>query len=479
MKKTFSDMKRKTMLISAMCLVFSIAGLSQTRLTLDQAIEMGIKNNMDVIQAGALSEKSLALYKQSKMKMLPTLNGEVNQGSNFGKSIDPFTNTFIDQKVNYGNFGVTSSLLLFNGLSLQNEIKSNRAGYEASQMEVQQSKDYLTINIMLAYLQLLSAKDLLSQAQEQVVVTKAQVDRLAILNQEGAISPEAFYDLKGQLATEQLGITDSKLTLENARLSLTQLLNIPYQKDLDVAPMPDEPISVQHMTSADDIYKTALGQFAEVKAAGLRTISAEKYLKSVKGKLYPSLFLGAGVNTNYSSAATVSEFSNSTIVASTDYVDINGTQYQVYKNQDHYTSRKLNFGKQFNNNLFYTINLGLSIPLFNGSYVRSQIKMANIDLHYAKQKEQNVHTQLQQAIERAYINMVSSSEKFQLLIEQEASFSESFRIAEVKFNSGVITSVDYLVAKNNLDRTKSNLILSKYDFMFRKMILNFYAGKTK
>lgn len=470
-------MSIKSCLIVALFTAISFNSISQTKLTLQQAIELGIKNNIDVLQSGVATERSSVLWRQSRMNMLPNLNAAVNQGTNYGKSIDPFTNTFIDQKVNYGNYGANSSILLFNGFSLQNEIKANKLGLEASEMELQQAKDNLTINIILAYLQILSAEDILRQAQEQVVVTKNQVDRLSLLNQEGAIPPSNYFDLKGQLAAEQVNIADSRANVETAKLSLSQLLNIPYQKNFEVAPLPDESISKLNVSSPEEIYDVALRQLAVVKAANLRTQSAEKNISSAKGKFYPTLSFGGSLSTNYSSVATINEYLNSTIAPSTDYVDISGTQYPVYKSQNHYSSQKLKFGNQFSNNLFYTLNLGLTIPLFNGSNVRSQVKMAKLNLKSAKLQEQNTKTLLQQAIERSYVNLVSSSDKYQLLLDQVKSFEESFRIAEVKFNEGVITSVDYLVAKNNLDRAKSNLIISKYDFMLREKILNFYEGK--
>lgn len=464
--------------VTALFACLSLIGIGQTRLTLQQAIELGIKNNIDVQQSALVTEKSSVVWRQSKLSMLPNLNAAVNQGTNYGKSIDPFTNAFIDQKVNYGNYGASSNILLFNGFSLQSGIRSNRLGLEASEMELQEAKDNLTINIILAYLQVLSAEDILKQNREQVEVTKKQTGRLALLNDEGAIAPSDYYDLKGQLASEQVSIADSKANVETAKLSLSQLLNIPYQKEMEVAALPDEDISLETFSSPEEIYRIAQRQFAGVKAAGLRTQSAEKNIQSVKGKLYPTLFFGGSVNTNYSSVATINELLHSSVVASADYVDINGSRYPVYKNQSAYTSHKLKFGNQLNNNLFYTLNLGLSIPIFNGSNVRSQVKLAEIDWKSAKLKEYHTKTLLQQAIERSYVNLVSSSDKYRLLKEQVSAFGESFRIAEARFNEGVITSVDYLVAKNNLDRAKSNLIISKYDLILREKILNFYAGRS-
>ncbi|MEO9144595.1 MAG: TolC family protein [Ginsengibacter sp.] len=456
---------------------FTLLATAQDKLTLKQAIETGIKNNFDVLQSDLQMQKADISLKQSRANMLPNLNASANQGKNFGRSIDPFTNTFIDQKVGYGNYGASSNVLLFNGSSLQNQTKSNKLGYEASKLELQQAKDNLTINIILAYLQVLSAGDVLEQSQEQVMVTQKQADRLGILNKSGAILPSDYYDLKGQLANDQIAIVDNKANLETAKLTLAQLLNIPYDKGVQLERMPEDNFNVNYTDTPEEIYNTALQQFAEVKASTLRKQSAEKNIRSVEGQLYPTLSLGGNVNTNYSSVAARDYFLNTTEITSSNYVAVDGSQYPVIMKQNNYDSRKIAYGNQLSNNLYYTVNLGLSIPLFNASRVRNQIKLAKIDLKNTELVEHHTKTQLQQSIEQAYVNLTSSSDKYKLLQDQVNSFAESFRTAEIRFNAGAITSVDYLIAKNNLDRANANLIISKYDFVLRERILDYYGGK--
>jgi outer membrane protein len=198
----------------------------------------------------------------------------------------------------------------------------------------------------------------------------------------------------------------------------------------------------------------------------------------VKGQLFPTLTFGGNINTNYSSVATRDYFLNTTETPSSNYVTVDGSQYPVVVKQNNYDAKKINYTDQLNNNLFYTVNLGLSIPLFNASRVRNQIKLAKIDLKNYELVEQNTKTQLQQSVERAYVNLTSSSDKYKLLQDQVNSFAESFRTAEIRFNAGAITSVDYLIAKNNLNRAQSNLIIAKYDFVLREKVLDYYGGKA-
>lgn len=468
----------KSLLINTTLLLFTYFATAQNTLTLKEAIETGIKNNIDVLQANLQMQKEGINYKQSKASMLPDLNASANHGMNQGRSIDPFTNAFINQKVNYANYGASSSLLLFNGSSLHHQIKSNELGYEASRLELQQAKDNLTINIILAFLQVLSAEDVLKQSKEQVEVTRKQTDRLEILNRAGSVLPSDYYDLKGQLVNDEIAIVDHKAALETSRINLSQLLNIPYDKNLKVERLPEENFNNKYNDTPDNIYQSALQHFAKVKASKLRTESAEKNISSIKGKLFPILSLNGNVNTNYSSAATRDYFIGTSETTSSNYVLLNGAQLPVIVKKDNYDSRKINFKNQLSNNLFSTINVGLSIPLFNAGRIRNQIKMAKLDFKNSELVELNTKTQLQQSIERAYVNLISASDKYTLLKSQVGSFAESFRTAEIRFNAGAITSVDFLIAKNNLDRSNDNLIIAKYDFALREKVLDYYDGKA-
>jgi outer membrane protein len=116
---------------------------------------------------------------------------------NQGRSIDPFTNSYVTQQINFANYDINTSVTIWNGSSVRNNIKQSELTYKASQLDWQQAKDNITINVILAYLQVLSNQEQLTIAKNQVEVTRNQVGRLDILNNNGAIAPSLLYDLKG------------------------------------------------------------------------------------------------------------------------------------------------------------------------------------------------------------------------------------------------------------------------------------------
>ena len=186
---------------------------------------------------------------------------------NQGRSIDPFTNGYIDQRVNYANYGLSSGLTVFNGLTLQNSIRQTSLAYEASKMDVQQQRDNLTLNIILAYLQVLSNEDLLTQAMSQADVSRQQVSMLEKKNKQGAIPPSQLSNLQGELAGNELSVVNGQNQLATSKLSLFQLMNISYDSSIKFERMPVDAFNVQYDATAADIYQTALENLAIVKAA--------------------------------------------------------------------------------------------------------------------------------------------------------------------------------------------------------------------
>jgi len=468
---------KKFFLSIALFLFFLLVTGQEKMLTLQQCVETALKNNFDVQQNDLQMQTAEINWKQAKLNLLPDLNGSASHGISQGRSIDPFTNSYINEQYNYANYGLSSGVLLFRGLSAQNLIRQNAFSYNASKMDWQQAKDNATINIILAYLQVLNNEDLLVQAQNQAAYSQKQVERLEVLNKEGAIAPSQLSDLRGQYANDQLAIINAQNALETSKINLSQLMNVPYDKTMELEKINPETLAVKYESTPENIYQTALQQFAQVKAVDLRRQSAEAAVRVARGQLFPRLSFNANANTNYSSAASQSVLLNTTDVASSDYVIVNGTQTPVIKKQSNFSSSKISYSTQLNNNLYNTFSLNLNIPIFNSLFQRNQIKLAKINVKNSDLVAKTTKTQLQQFIEQAYVNMISAADRYKTLLEQVAAYTESFRAAEIRFNSGVGTSIDYLTAKNNLDRSNINLITAKYDYVLRTKILDYYQGK--
>ena len=467
----------KKLLIGLTFFCCSRAFSQNTQFTLQQCIDTAISNNIQVKQKKLQTEVTAVTKSQSKLNLLPDLTISGNQGISEGRNIDPFTNSYINQNISYGNYGAGSGVILFNGLSLRSAIKQSTYAHEAAKLEVQQTKDDVTLDVILAYLQVLNNEDLVTLASNQVVVTSKQVERLEILNKEGAINPALLSDLVGQLKNEELAVANGKNALELSKLNLAQLMNVPYTANMQLERISAADFAEKYPLSAADVFNKAMDRLAMIKAAELRTKSAMAAVKVARGQLYPVLSLNGSVNTNYSSAATRDIFLSSVYSTSTSYVDFNGSKVPVMEKQNNFSSQKINYGDQFKNNIYSSLSLGLNIPIFNSLQARNRVKIAKIDVRNYQLAQENARLLLKQQVEEAYLNLENAWGRYKILQEQVTAFTASFKAAEVRFQAGVGTSVDYLIAKNNMDRANANLVIAGYDYILRKKVLNYLSGE--
>lgn len=441
----------RTLLLCLFCSVISFVTRAQdtiiTKLSLEQSIALALKNNIDVQRSIIQSENAKIGLQQSRANLLPNLNAGVTHGINLGRSIDPFTNAYSNEQVTYAQPYVASSLTLLNGLALQNLMKQNAFLYRATKQEEQQAKDNLSLNVTLAYLQVLTAQDLYALAEAQQEVTSKQLERLDILNKNGSIAPAEYFDLKGQYAGDKLATVNAGNSLENAKVALTSLLNVSYHRELSLEPLNAEQFALTYQAGAEEVYQSALSNYAGVKAADFRQKSALYNVRANRSGFYPRVFFEAGIQSNFSNAARDPQ------------------------------NLPISYFKQYNNNISQGFSVGVTIPLFNAFRTRNNVSLAKLVQRESELEAQNVRIQLQQLTSQAFLNMEASRERFQHLQEQTEAFAESFRTVEIRFNAGVVNSVDYLVSKNNLDRARQNLASMRYDFILRKKILDFYRGK--
>jgi len=416
-------------------------------LTLKQSVEIAIANNATVKQSEFQKDVAGVNLNQAKGNIIPQIGGTINHNLNQGRSIDPASNGYINSSLTTANYNLSGNVTLFNGFLLLNNLKKNQYAYQASKMDWQQAKDKLMLDVILAYLQMLSNTDLLEQARRQADVTKQQVDRLETMNKEGAIKPSDLSDLKGQYASDALAFINAQNALDQARYTLSQLMNVPYNKNLVVEPIGADQFDLNYGSTPDSVYQSAMQQLAIVKAADLRIKSFEKEVKAVKGNLYPSLGIGAGIGTTYSSLAQ----------------DAN--------------NKKIPYDNQLKNNYGTYVGAGITIPILNNFRYRNQVALAKIDYKSAQFNSQTTRIQLKQNIEKDFFDMTASLNRYKTYVDQVNAYTESFHAAELRFTEGVGTVVDYLIAKNNLDRAKTSLIVGRYDYLLRTKILDYYQSK--
>lgn len=324
-----------------------------------------------------------------------------------------------------------------------NAIKKQETDLQAAILDVEKTKNDIALNITSLYLQIIFNQELLGVAQGQYEITRQQVDRTQKLVDAGSLPYGNLLEIKSQAARESLNITSQENALIISRLNLAQMLDLEDYNTFDVI-QPELPeINEGILAGSDDIYQRAVLSLPEIKSREMLLNSSQYNLKIAKGNYIPQLSLNGGWNTG------------------------------VYKRQNDNT---FDFNKQFKNNASSYVGLSLSIPIFNGLATRTNAKNATLGVRNAEYELYNQKMALRKEIQQAYADAVNAMKKYSSATEAVKSYLESFDYTQKKYDVGLVNSVDYNTAKNDLTRSQSELLQAKYEYILRTKILDFYMG---
>lgn len=449
---------------------------SATLYTLQDCIDIAIENNLDLKIKELRAESSEVNFKESRNTIFPSLNMDYNLGVNNGRSIDPFTNSFVNQELTFSNAGLSLDATIFNGFRIKNEIKQSRFNMQASEMEIEEAKQNLTLEVTLLYIQILNTKDLLELSEARLITTSGQLKRLESHFNNGVGNPVSFTDMQGQYTRDQTAIIRNKNNLKSAVLNLVKLLSIDLNFESEFENVFEITKAEMYPISATDIYNDALENLATFKAKQLRIDAADSGIKIARSNYFPEVSLFGQLNTNYSSVAQLFTQNGTATVETGDFVSISGQEHMVMRNEAQFDGSKINYEDQFDNNLNSVVGIAVRVPLFNGFRAKNKLKIRKIEHEEAQVNLKQTMFVFKQSIQEAYNNMEASFERYQVLKNQVIAYEESFRVNEVRFNNGVSNILDYITSKNNMDISKLNLSQIKYEYLLRVKVLEYYRG---
>ncbi len=461
-------------ILSALSAKVTIAQ-SYTDYTLEQCIDQAWSNNLQLQQQKLsvdLAEQNLL---QSRASRFPNLNGSAGHSYNFGRTVDPFTNDFATETVRSNNFSLSSGFNLFSGLQVQNTIKQNRLDLEAGKLDLESSYNDVALLVSSAYLQILFNLELVENAANQADITRLQVERTTKLVDAGTLPRGSLFTIQAQLATEELQLVNAQNQLDLAYLNLRQILFLPEDVEFTIA------VPEIEMNETEDspyspmlVYGIAVQEQPQIRSAELRIMSAEKGLAVAKGSRSPSLSMRGSIGTGYSGASL--EITD-VIMTDPEVIGLTASGEQVFGPTFEFQSRIKPFNDQLSDNLNRSLGFFLSVPIFNNFQVKTNISRSRINLENARLQNQIVREQLFQTIQQAHADATAALKRYTATEKNVTALQESFRYTEQRFNVGMVNSLEYNDAKNRLSTAESELLQSKYEFIFRVKILDFYMGE--
>ena len=472
----------KKMRFNQIILTIVLAALSLSSLkaqevwSLRDCINYAIDNNITVKRQELSAEIAEKNYIQSKLEVLPNLNARGQHYYNSGKAINYETYQYVNENFQGGYVYLTSEVNLFNGFQNLNNIKKSKLDLLAQLESVEKAKNDITLNITTAYLQILLNKELVDNAEEQLEVTLEQVEKTKKLVEIGNAAKGDLLQIQAQAAAEKADLTDKQNNLKIAYLDLTQLLNLESVEGFEIQ-YPEIPdITTETDENVADIYDNALEILPEVKSAELQVKSSKKDLAISKGMLSPTISLGYQYNSRYNEITNKLEDIAVNLSESPTGITESGENIFNYTTQNIYSSN-YPYMDQVNDNASHAVYVALRIPIFNRWQNKTAIDQAKINLAdsklYLDLQKQNVYKTIQQA----YIQALAAQERYIANLESAQSMAEAFRYTEQRYEVGMVDIIEYKSAKNDYNIAQSNVSQAKYEYIFRKKILEFYKGE--
>ena len=434
----------KKIKIFKFCILVASISFAQDKIwTLEQCVDHALENNITILQA----ENSLLSSKQdiisAKGNFLPSINSNLSGGASLG-NIEVFPGEFRDREFYSTSVGIGFSQSVFNGFRNINLLNQSKLSLERNQFELEKFKDDISLNVANTYLNVLFNKENLELAKLQVEFSEFQVNQVKTLVEAGSEPNSTLIETQATYSRDIQNLTIAENNHDLALLTLAQLLQLPYENfDVEVIEI-DTPSANLMYNDIAPILNYALQNRNEIKVAERDIELAKLGTKISKSAYLPNVSMGYGFNAS-------ANFSNLTV--DDELLD------------------------QLNVNKGHSINMNISIPIFNRNQTKAQVKKSKIQEETSNLALEQAKINLESTIQRAFTDARAALKSYEAAQLSLQSQEVAFKNSQERFIIGALNSFDLEQSRLRMINARSSLINAKYDFIFKTKVLDFYLGK--
>jgi len=434
-------------LLFVITLFLSLQVTAQEKWTLEKCIAYGIKNNLQLMDAG-INEKLAGLnYHQSKWNLLPSVGAGAGAGMNYGRSVDPNTNGFVNTSFFNNSYYLSSSLDLFNGFILQNQIRYQKFRKESAENNKLNVQDDLAFEIMTAFFNVVYYKELLTIDNEQKALSEMIVKKTQVLVSTGLKAQTDLLEVMANFEKDELLCIQTSNKIASSMISLKKAMNLNPDQQIDLAiPEKEQIVAAEIVADIPALYTQHIGWSPSIQLFESELRASQKNITINKGGFYPSISLQAGYNTGF---------------------------YDTNKDADQQT---IAFNSQIKNNRSQYVAASLNIPLFSRNAVRFDVQRARLSMEESQTKLELAKQTVRYEIEETYNELTASWKELQQAGKQMQADTLAFQAAQKKYDQGMINAVELYTTKNRLANTASQVLHSKLTYEMKKRTLEFYKG---
>ncbi len=467
------------------CLIGNL--YSQDVWDLRRAVEYAITNNISVKQANVNAAQAELDYTLQRNGVYPTAVFNNNWNMSFGRRENPTTGIFENTNALNSTFNFQTSVSLFNFFSRRNAREASKFQLESVKATEEKAKNDISIRVANAYLLALQAKEQVRISDLQIKLTIEQLNVTRLRVDAGSLPELNAAQIEAQLANDSSNLVTAIANKELQLLQFKAILNLDAGAPFDVS-VPDLekiPLEPLGQLQPDMVYQLALTALPQQRINQLSLKAAQKNQESARGAMYPSLGAFAGLSSNFY-APLQSSIPGSIPSGEQEtglYARNGATTFPVFSPT--FTGKTINkpfgqiwngFGSQLNQQFGQFIGIGISVPLFNGFQAKTQWNRAKLNVRNVQLQSDLDNQTLKQDIYTAYNNAVASLEKHRASTKAVETAARSYDLSKKRYDVNLLSSFELITTQNNLFRAQIDMLLARYDYIFKMKLLEFYKG---
>jgi outer membrane protein len=438
-------------------LLCSISFQAQTKKwTLKECVNYAVQNNISIKQT-ELDTKTAAIDKKGAIgSFLPSFNANGSHSWNIGLNQDITTGLLQNKTTQFTSAGATVGIDIYRGLQNQNSLRKANLSIIAAKYQLLKMQEDVALNVANAFLQVLFNKENLKVQKNQLAINEKQLLRSQELVQAGLIASGDLLDAKATVASDNQRLIAADNALLISKLSLSQLLQLKDFESFDI----EDATGIKDINSILSqtplsIYDKAQENRTELKIAQTNLEIAEKNVAIAKGGFQPTLrgFYNFNTRISYSDIA---------------FRDSQGAIVGVQSAPP--------FFDQFSNNKGQSFGFQLNIPIFNGFSARNNVERSKVNLEKSKIALEQQDLDLERSVYLAFTDAKGALNAHESSLVALESREAAYDYAKEKYDVGLLNSFDLNQSQTLLSNAQSEVLRSKYDYIFKIKILEFYFG---
>ncbi|MES2240387.1 MAG: TolC family protein [Bacteroidota bacterium] len=471
-----SQKKYFSLLLFAVICFYSNAQSRQW--SLEECVKYALDHNISIRQSELDSQTAGIDKKAAFGSFLPTVSASASHSWNIGLNQDITTGLLKNQTTQFTSAGANVGIDIYKGLQNLNTLRRANLSVVAAKYQLQKMKEDIALNVANAYLQVLFNKENLKVQNDQLAIDNKQLNRTQELVKAGNLPKGDLLDVKATIAADNQKIINAENALLISKLSLAQLLQLDGFDNFDIADANEFQMDQSILSQTPStVYDKAKQERVELKIAQTNLDIAQKNVAIAKGAYQPTLrgFYSFSSRVAYTDRVVGAQPNMSNPTSVVGFVE--GTNQNVLQNNfSPILGNPLPFWDQFSNNKGQSFGVQLSVPVFNGFAVRNNVERSKVNFEKSKLALEKQELDLQRNVYTAFTDAKGALKAYESAIQALDARSESYNYAKEKFEVGLMNSFDLSQSQTLFSAAQSEVLRTKFDYIFKTKILEFYFG---